>query len=70
VTLPAPASTLILTLDQARELEDVLTRAAGDLVHGRLSPQLLHDLHRNAARLELGLRHAQRDHHDSKEAHQ
>ena len=69
MTLPTP--TLTLTLDQARELEDVLTRAADDLVHGRLlCPRLLNDLHRNAARIELGLHQAQRGHHDSKEPHQ
>ncbi|MCQ4079735.1 hypothetical protein NGB36_03775 [Streptomyces sp. RB6PN25] len=45
-----------------------MTRAADDLIHGRLCPRLLHDLFLNTARLELGLEGAQCGHHDRLEA--
>jgi hypothetical protein len=50
-----PAPTLALTLDQARELHHALKQATDHLIHGRLSPGLLHDLYCHTARLELGL---------------
>jgi hypothetical protein len=42
-------------VDHVLELRQVLIRAAEHLAHGRLPTQILHDLHYNAARLEIAL---------------
>lgn len=65
-----PAPTLALTIDQAKELHHLLTRATDHLIHGRISPQLLYDLYLHTARLELGLDQAQCSNDDSEEPHQ
>lgn len=53
MTGPSPA--LSLPVDHVLELRRVLIRAAGHLAHGRLPTQILHDLHYQAARLEIAL---------------
>jgi hypothetical protein len=44
-------------------------QAIDHLIHGRISPRLLHDLYLHTARLELSLDQAQ-CRHDNKEPHQ
>lgn len=59
---------LSLPVDHVLELRQVLIRAAGHLAHGRLPTQILHDLHYNAARLEIALEQGPIPPHDNKEA--
>ncbi|MFF3516797.1 hypothetical protein [Streptomyces sp. NPDC002573] len=66
MTGPSPA--LSLPCDHVLELRRVLLRAAEHLAHGRLPTQILHDLHYNAARLEIALEQGPIPPHHTKEA--